>query len=85
MKFTLNGTNYEASQQNPYGNEWTAADENYSASTDDEGNWHNDAPVGMGDTAMDAIMDLLVQQTDWMLDKIESNLEAGILEMTVTL
>ena len=39
----------------------------------------------MGDTAMDAIMDLLVQQTDWMLDKIESNLEAGILEMTVTL
>lgn len=85
MKFTLNGTKYEASQENPYGNDWIATDENFSGSTDDEGNWHNDAPVGQGNTAMEAIMDLLVQQTDWMLDRIESNLESGVSEMTVTL
>jgi hypothetical protein len=30
----INGTKYHASQENPYGNEYSATDENYSASTD---------------------------------------------------
>mgnify|MGYP001205222449 CR=1 FL=1 len=67
MKYVINGTTYTASQDNPYGNEWTATDENYSASTDDEGIWHADAPMGEGDTANDAIQDLLGKQYDYEL------------------
>jgi hypothetical protein len=85
MKVIINGIKYAASQENPYGYEWIATDENYSASTDDEGNWHHDAPVGEGDTAIEAIMDLLMQQSDLMLDKIEHNLISGITEMQVIL
>lgn len=67
MKYVINGITYTASQDNPYGNEWTAMDENYSASTDDEGIWHHDAPMGMGDTAIEAVRDLLGQQYDYEL------------------
>lgn len=49
-------------QPNPYGNEWTAVDDNYDAQwSGEEDGWTSSSPRGWGRTENEAIEDLMDQ------------------------
>lgn len=64
ITLNINNKKIYVGQENPYSNEWTAVDENYDAETDEYGTWHSSCPIGVGNTADEAVNDLLAQLDD---------------------
>lgn len=85
-ELTINGTKYFASQQDPYNTSyWHATDENYEAEHDGF-DWHSSSPVGSGDTAIEALVDLLANYDEFneeQYDYIVSRIQSGATEVTI--
>jgi hypothetical protein len=83
MNITINNTKYYVSQDNPYDYGWSCCDENYDGAPD------SNCIIGHGDTAIDAVVDLLSYQVEHdddiyqNFDEIVRQLRLGITNIKI--